>query len=326
MSLFPKKMLPYAQLIRLDKPGFVYFFIPHLFGALLAASICQTPPGDLVRIILLILVATIPLAFVNYAWNDLVDADFDSRVSRTRHRPIARGAISRPSALVFTIFLALVTTTFLVALPVACSIYAVPMAFGALVYPLSKRFTDYPQVIFGFVIASGVFMGAAAFGVTPFISCPSSTTQMSPRSWIQCLNTDVSHAEAALLYLYAANVTWAIFYEIIYSFQDICDDADAGVRTITLLISRRPKPLLGLFAVLQLMLLILLGAHIQSGVMYYALSVALGSFSVAVKLWSVKLEEPESCLWWFSKGALMTGGALASGLIAEYSEGVAGKR
>lgn len=180
MSLVPPKILPYAEMIRLDKPGFVYFFIPHVFGALLAGLIQRVLAEEFSRILSLLLAATILLTFVNYAWNDLVDAEFDSKVFRARHRPIARGAISKAAAFSFTVLLAVITAAFLLTLRRARSIYALPMSVGAFIYPLSKRFTHYPQVIFGFVIASEVFMGAAAFGVTPFTSHSSSTA--SPTS------------------------------------------------------------------------------------------------------------------------------------------------
>lgn len=127
-----------------------------------------------------------------------------------------------------------------------------------------------------------------------------------------------------MLYLNAANVAWAILYEIVYSFQDVRDDATAGVGTVTLLISRRPKPLLAVLAVLQTVLFTMLGVQMRGGVLYYALTIVLGSASVAAKLRGVDLADPESCLCWFSQGALITGGAIAAGLLAEYVRSVGG--
>ena len=144
MSTFPERLIPYAEVIRLDKPGYVYFFIPHLLGALQAATARQVQPDQFLPRLALLLTATVPLTFVNYAWNDLVDADFDRKVTRTMHRPIARGAISKKSAFAFTLFLTMLTGLFLLRLPEECLLYAVPMSISAVIYPLSKRFTDFP--------------------------------------------------------------------------------------------------------------------------------------------------------------------------------------
>ena len=86
----------------------------------------------------------------NLAWND-------GKVARTRHRPRVRGALSLPAASTFDVALAL----FPIPLPRIYTLYAIPIATSCLFHPLSKHWTNYPQVVLAVLLSSGVFMGAA---------------------------------------------------------------------------------------------------------------------------------------------------------------------
>ncbi len=47
--------------------------------------------------------------------------------------------------------------------------YATPSIFLLWLYPIGKRFTDYPQVILDLQMSIGVFMGMVAMGVDPIV-------------------------------------------------------------------------------------------------------------------------------------------------------------
>jgi 4-hydroxybenzoate polyprenyltransferase len=94
LSYLPTSRVPFAQLMRLEKPtGSYYFYFPHLFGTLHAAALLKAGP-HLLRVNLFFAVGTILLRSAACTWNDTIDAPFDRLVVRCRHRPVARRAIS----------------------------------------------------------------------------------------------------------------------------------------------------------------------------------------------------------------------------------------
>ncbi|KAL9058819.1 MAG: hypothetical protein Q9162_001543 [Coniocarpon cinnabarinum] len=314
----PPSMVPLAELVRLHQPGFVYFLVPALFGALQASVLQLTTPPHLAWALLKLVITTIPVAFVNYSWNDTLDAGLDRKVRRTRHRPLARGAMSMRTAYLVNITLAACCIYVLRYFPIACSAYAAPMALGAFVYPFSKRFTRFPQMVFALVMSTAVLFGSAAVGTSPFIDCEAATESIWP-----CYTTQIGTNGAPILWLYAANVVWAVFYEIVYSFQDVTDDAQAGIGTITLFMGRQPKVYLWMLVLLQIVLFAATGWYARNGWLYFLFSVVGTSATLVLKLVYVDLEDRQSCIWWFSRGALITGGSIAAGLFGDYALKVA---
>jgi hypothetical protein len=94
--------------------------------------------------------------------NDLLDRDFDRQVARTRHRPLASGALQPHHALAFLSAQLSMALSVLLALPlpaVAAGLAATPLWAG---YPLAKRFTDWPQAVLGLAINWGALLGWVA--------------------------------------------------------------------------------------------------------------------------------------------------------------------
>ena len=314
--MLPPTLIPYLELIRLDRPkGVFLFWFPHIYGSFLAAILLQQPARRLLYANVILAVGTFFMRSANCAWNDIVDAPFDRQVARTRNRPMARGALSTKSALLYTVVLSLVAWRTLAWLPSVCTLYAVPAVFGWLFYPLSKRVTNYPQVVLGFPMAWGIFMGAGALGADPLGLSNSRWRDMSAKEEIKLSPV----ARSALLYFYAANFAWTLCYETIYSFQDVKDDVHAGVLNLALLLGeRRAKPFLTLLAMMVVGNLAWVGILVHAGWLYYTGSV----LGVALVLWNkiarVDLSNPASCGWWFSNGGIITGTIIATGLLSEY--------
>ena len=81
LSLIPAAWVPYAQLMRLDRPnGFWYFYLPHLFGSLHAATHLGVPAMSLLHTNLILLVGTLIMRGATCTWNDTVDAPSDRLV------------------------------------------------------------------------------------------------------------------------------------------------------------------------------------------------------------------------------------------------------
>ncbi|KAK4989697.1 Para-hydroxybenzoate--polyprenyltransferase, mitochondrial precursor (PHB:polyprenyltransferase) [Elasticomyces elasticus] len=299
LSYLPSAAVPYAELIRLDKPvGTYYLFFPCLFSTLLAAPLTTpiTPPLPVLCTPLLFLAGALIMRGAGCTINDLWDRDLDPHVARTRLRPIARGAVSPRAALVFTGAQLLAGLAVLLQFPGPCLYYAAPSLLLVAMYPLAKRVTHYPQFVLGLTFSWGAFMGFPALGID--------------------LVADAAAAGAAAA-LYASNVAWTVLYDMIYAHMDIRDDVKAGIKSIALAHASSKTFLAGL-AIAQVGLLAVAGAVVGAGPVFFVGSCGSAALTLAVMIRRVRLDSVESCWWWFRNGCWFTGGGIALGLAGEY--------
>ncbi|MCJ1340213.1 Para-hydroxybenzoate--polyprenyltransferase, mitochondrial precursor (PHB:polyprenyltransferase) [Bachmanniomyces sp. S44760] len=180
--------------------------------------------------------------------NDLWDRNLDPHVTRTRLRPIARGAITPPQALTFTVAQLLTGLAILLQFPTSAILTAIPSLLLVATYPLAKRITHYPQFILGLTFSWGALLGFPALGTN--------------------LLTDPLALNASAL-LYASCVSWTVLYDMIYAHMDIRDDAKAGIKSIALRHEPDTKTILSALAVLQISLLGCSGWMVGSGPVFY---------------------------------------------------------
>ncbi|KAJ5323014.1 hypothetical protein N7452_011303 [Penicillium brevicompactum] len=275
IASLPKAWIPYAELVRLDKPtGTYYLFFPTLFSTLLAA----------------------PMA--GCAVNDLWDRNLDPHVERTKFRPIARGALSPPKALVFTGSQFLAGLGVLLSFPTQCLWYGIPSVPIVLAYPLAKRVTNYPQAVLGLAFSWGAIMGFPALGVDLLA------------------NHDALMAAGAL---YTSCIAWTVLYDMIYAHMDIKDDVAAGIKSIALRHEHNTKAVLSGLAVTQVSLLAAAGVAAGAGPVFFVGSCGSAVLSLGLMIWKVQLKSVKNCWWWFKNGCLLTGGGISLGLLAEYA-------
>ncbi|XP_043197471.1 4-hydroxybenzoate polyprenyltransferase, mitochondrial-like [Amphibalanus amphitrite] len=140
--------------------------------------------------------------------NDMWDRDIDSKVERTRSRPITSGRVSVLDALVFLSAQLSVGALLLLQLNWPTILLGVSSLSLVLLYPLMKRVTHWPQLVLGLTFNWGVLMAwASAQGAV---------------DW------------PAALPLYAAGVCWTIVYDTIYAHQDKADDLALGMKSTAL--------------------------------------------------------------------------------------------
>ncbi|KAI1119602.1 UbiA-domain-containing protein [Nemania sp. NC0429] len=318
LSKLPRSWVPYAQLMRIDRPGGLYaFYFPYLIGLVFGACITSpTPdPGSLLFLAAILLPFNIVLRGAACTWNDTVDQDFDRRVSRCRHRPVARGAVSTSQAHLFTALqLAVLYPVTILCFPAACVPHFLIMVVLFGVYALMKRVTYYPQVVLGVPFAWAVFfcvaaLDAKAFPLTlPFLSG-------SPLSQGK---THTKESFRATLALFGANILWTIIYDTIYAHQDIADDAKAGVKSMALKFKYSTKLLAGVLSIGQVGLLALCGLWAGFGMLYFLVAVGGVGFALTYYICDVDLESPESCGKWFHDQFWVVGTPFIAGLICEY--------
>ena len=312
LSLLPSRMVPYAELMRLDKPtGLYLFYFPYLFGVLYGACVVDPPTSvePLLRTCATLLVGTIIMRGAACTWNDNIDRDLDRQVARCRLRPIARGAVSPLQGHAFTLAQSFVGIALLAQLPMQCAYYAVPVIVLLGLYPFAKRITNYPQVILGFPVAWGMFLASTAVGVDPFaifflVNSPSPVDHL---------------VLASMACFYMSNIAWTVIYDTIYAFQDVEDDAKADIKSIAVRHRANTKTLLSSLAVAQVSLLAATGLLTGMSPLYYLGSCGGTAMSLAIMIRKVDLKRPESCAWWFRMGTWFVGLAVVSGLCGEYS-------
>jgi 4-hydroxybenzoate polyprenyltransferase len=302
LSLLPQSWVPYAQLMRLDKPGGFYaFYFPYITGLAYASCIVSDirpppRPSDLLHQALIFLVGCIFLRGAACTWNDNIDQEFDRKVERCRFRPIARGAVSSFQGHIFTFALTIVGSSLFTLLPTECIYDAVPISALFAIYPFGKRFTNYPQLILGFPFAGAIFMSCHALDIDPLTVANFSST-------------------ATLL---SANVLWTMVYDTIYAHQDKKDDEKAGVKSMAVLFKDSTKNLTSVLGVFIIILLVATGILMHLSYLFFVLTCGGTALSLTAMIGFVNLESPASCMWWFTWGFWLVGGSLVSGFWVEY--------
>ncbi|KAI3340075.1 putative 4-hydroxybenzoate polyprenyl transferase [Ustulina deusta] len=303
LGKLPRTIIPYAQLMRIDKPAGLYgIYLPYLIGLLYAACIAPEPPEPLLigQFAGALLAFSIFLRGAACSWNDTLDQHFDRRVARCRHRPVARGAVLTWQAHIFT--LALLGLGLYPVLkfmfPGECTPHAVIIVALAAVYAPMKRFTDYPQVVLGVACSWAVYFSAAALDIQPLFFGDE-----------RC---------AATVALFAANVAWAITNDTFYAYQDIKDDDKAGVRSMALKFKNSIKLLASILTFTQVVLLVLCGLWARFGAMYFFSLVGGVGAAMAYYVLSVDLDRPESCGVWFHRQYWLVGAGYIAGLGGTY--------
>lgn len=302
VSWLPPSWVPYAELMRLQKPaGYYAFYLPHLFGTLYAAILLYPVPDplQLLRVNLLFAIGSLLLRGAACTWNDTLDAPYDRLVVRCRHRPIARNAISPTTANIFTLAQSLIGAAILYQLPSACWLPATALVITLGLYPFAKRVTNYPQVVLGFSLALGQLVGAAGMG-------------------LDLLHEARNEMAAGMRCLYLSNVVNAIIYDAVYAHQDLKDDIKAGVKSVAVAWRERTKPILCFLSAVEVGLIGVTGYELGLGIIYFVCAVGGTASVLGLMIWSVKLDVSSDCGRWFKWTIWLTGGTLSSGLLAEY--------
>lgn len=200
LRLLPAPLRPFASLARLDRPiGWWLLFWPGAWGVALAG-------GAMARwdLILWLLLGAIAMRGAGCVYNDIIDRDLDAQVARTRHRPLASGAVSLKGAWAWLVALCLVGLVVLLQLTPYAAIVAVLSLAPVAAYPFMKRITWWPQAWLGLVFSWAVLVGWS--DIAGALTLPG-------------------------LLLYAGSIAWVVGYDTIYSLQDREDDAMIGIRS-----------------------------------------------------------------------------------------------
>ena len=275
----------YLRLMRLHQPvGALLLLWPTLAALWMAAE--GLPPLDVLAIFV---VGTVLARTAGCVANDIADRRFDGHVRRTRNRPLPAGELTVLQALCTLLALALACFALVLGLNPLARMLAVAGAGTALLYPLLKRWTHWPQAVLGIAFSWGVPMAfAAAQGRVP------------PTAWL----------------LFAASALWVVAYDTIYAMVDRDDDLKIGVKSTAILLGGADRAAIAVLQLATLCLLLWLGGRLGFQHAYYAgLATVLGLFVHQHRL--IRRRRAESCLRAF-RNNVWVGFALFAGTVGEY--------
>lgn len=238
----PRSIQPYAKLARLDKPiGTWLLAWPCMWSITLAA-----PPGNLpdIKMLTLFGCGALLLRGAGCTVNDLLDRDIDTKVERTKSRPVASGLLTPFKGTCFLGFQLLLGLGILLQLNNYSRILGASSLLLVFAYPLMKRFTFWPQAFLGLTFNWGALLGWSAI-----------KGSLDP---------------AVVLPLYMSGVCWTLVYDTIYAHQDKEDDLKVGVKSTALRFGDSTKEWITGFGIANISSLALSGFSADIGWPYYA--------------------------------------------------------
>ncbi len=280
------KLVAYAKLLRLDRPiGILLLLWPTLWALWLAAS--GVPP---LRTLAIFVAGVVLTRSAGCVINDYADRWLDSKVQRTRARPLAVGSVRGSEALlIFTLLMS--AALVLVLLTNEMTVYlAMIAALLAVVYPYTKRLISYPQVVLG-----------AAFGM----SIPMAYTALETK------------LGAITLLLFCANLLWTTAYDTLYAMVDRDDDIKAGARSTAIMFGDVDLVAVGTLHACALITLALIGLRSELAWPFWA-ALAVAALLMSWQLWHARGRGREACFRAFLNNNWV-GAAIFAGIAASYA-------
>lgn len=252
---------PYARLCRLDRPvGTWLTLLPCLAALVQAAEGWPT----LFRLFIFSLGALL-MRGVGCTINDIFDRDIDSKVERTRFRPLTSGQLSLKNALWFLFGQFAVCGLLLFAVNEYSRWLAVLLVPIVIVYPLCKRFTYWPQIVLGIGFNWGMLM-----------------------AWSDTQNI----VPLAAIAMWVGAVLWQVGYDSIYAYVDVRDDLKLGVKSTAMRFGEHGKLWISGFYAATVLLWLYAGIALHLSWAYF-LVLAVITAHLAWQMWVFSLNRPD---------------------------------
>ncbi|XP_057466135.1 4-hydroxybenzoate geranyltransferase 2 [Actinidia eriantha] len=287
----PKKAQPYARLARLDKPIGTWLLAWPCFWSITLAASPGNPPD--IKLLTLFGCGALLLRGAGCTVNDLLDRDIDTKVERTKLRPVASGVLTPFQGICFLGFQLLLGLGILLQLNNYSRVLGASSLLLVFSYPLMKRLTFWPQAFLGLTFNWGALLGWSAVkgSLDPAVVFP----------------------------LYISGVFWTLVYDTIYAHQDKEDDLKVGVKSTALLFGDSTKKWVTGFGMACIFSLALSGFNANIGWPFYAF-LAAASGQLAWQIFTVDLSCRADCNRkfvsnkWF--GAIIFSGILFGRLVS----------
>ena len=253
-----KQLNLFLEITRLKRPiGYMLLFWPCIWGLVIAYDF-SLRMQIFIKYALLFFLGSVLMRSAGCIVNDIVDKNFDSKVERTKDRPIASGELSIKLGLFYTLILCAIAFIVLIQF----NLFTIMLALGsmplAFTYPLMKRFTYWPQLFLGITFNYGLILGWSA------------------------INSEISYVP---IIFYLGAIFWTLGYDTIYGFQDIKDDEIIGVKSTSIKFKKNPKFFILLCYLVFIVILTYLGILMNFNKIYFG-----GLILIAVHLFIFQIK------------------------------------
>ena len=232
----------FIELTRLKKPiGYMLLFWPCAWGLTLIYDF-NNDLRNYFFYLALFLLGSILMRSAGCIVNDILDKEFDKKVTRTKNRPLASGKISWQLAFVYALilcFCALLVLLNFNLFTIILALGSMPLAFT---YPLMKRYTYWPQLFLGITFNYGLVLGWTSI---------SEEINLIP------------------IIFYIGAIFWTLGYDTIYGYQDIKDDEIIGLKSTSIKFKGKSKLFLFICYIILISSLILGGYLMNFNFIYF---------------------------------------------------------
>ena len=264
-----KQLNLFIELTRLKRPiGYMLLFWPCLWGLTIAYNFSMNIQFFM-KYALLFFLGAILMRSAGCIVNDIFDKNFDSKVERTKNRPIASGDISIKLGLFYVLILCGIAFIVLMQFnffTIILALGSMPLAFT---YPLMKRFTYWPQLFLGVTFNYGLILG-----------------------WTS-INPEISIVP---IIFYLGAIFWTLGYDTIYGFQDIKDDEIIGVKSTSLKFKKNPKFFIFLCYLIFIVILTYLGIQMNLNKIYFGGLMLIGMHLFIFQIKNLDTNLKSNCL------------------------------
>ena len=268
----PAPFRPYLRLSRADRPiGTWLLYIPCLWGIALAALESSYKSWDFWLAISCGAGAFL-MRGAGCTWNDITDRKIDAQVARTRSRPLPSGQVNVKAALIWMAAQSLVAAAILFSYNRIAIVLGISSLALVAIYPFAKRFTWWPQVFLGLAFNWGALLAFAAHS---------------------------GNVDLPAVLLYAAGITWTLYYDTIYALQDREDDALIGVKSTARLFGSNTRNWLWAFVVATTVLMALsvtLAMTNLPALILAILGIWAFGWHMTLQMRGLNIDDPASCL------------------------------
>jgi len=268
----------FFELTRLKKPiGYMLLFWPCAWGLTVAYNFSGEVNTYIIYLILF-LAGSILMRSAGCIVNDIIDKNYDSKVFRTKNRPIASGKVSIKLGIYYSIILCLIAFIVLIQfnhLTIFLAMISMPLAFA---YPLMKRFTYWPQLFLGITFNYGLILGWSS------------------------IENNVNHLP---IIFYLGAIFWTLGYDTVYGFQDLKDDEIIGLKSTSIKFKSKPHLFLKFCYMIFLISLMIIGLVMQLNKIYFLGLVIIAFHLFFIQIKKLDIDNSENCLKTFKSNNLL---------------------
>ena len=268
----------FLELTRIKRPiGYMLLFWPCGWGLTLAYDLSSNL-NTYIFYLFLFLLGSILMRSAGCIINDIVDKEFDKKVTRTKNRPIASGKVSIVLGLTYAGILCLTALMVLInfnKLTIILAFCSMPLAFT---YPLMKRYTYWPQLFLGITFNYGLILG-----------------------WTSIEN----NISVIPIILYLGAIFWTLGYDTIYGYQDINDDEIIGIKSTSIKFKEYPKKFLLMVYCIFLFSLVIVGLLMEFRYVFFLLLLIPAYNLFFYQILNFNKEDSSSCLKIFKNNNIL---------------------